>query len=1186
VEDGLSETFPSSIIKSERAKEIRFGRAFAFGRGNLCRMNRLAGIAFLTSLIFQTTISNAQPGVTTQHIDHDRSGWYRNEKILNTNNVRLGSFGKLFTRPVDDQIYSQPLVVLNVPIGGGNKNVVYVPTVNNSVYAFDADNPASATPYWQINLTPPNSRPFKNTDMVGACDGFYRDYSGNIGIVGTPVIDTLTRTMYLVSRSYNNGNGSFHQYLHALDITNGAERAGSPVEIAAQVNGTGDGSENGILKFNPLKQNQRAGLLLLNGVVYIAWASYCTWPPYHGWLLGYDKTTLQQKTVYCTTPNGKEGGIWMAGNGPAADANGNIYLATGNGTPGFNGNISDVINRGESALKLTPSGGTLTVSSWFSPKDVERLVASDLDLGVTGMLLIPNSDRAFTGSKDGKLYLLDRNNMGGFSADHDTNLQVIDLGSTAHQRSSFAYYKGQEKEYIFSWSENGLLRAFPYDRGTGKIDMSTAVSSGVQGPIGNNGAFLSVSSNGTDDSSAILWASHSATGDANQSVRPGILHAFAASDITRELWNSSQYASDKPGNYAKFSCPTVINGKVYLSTFSNGLVVYGLTGKNVALNCTSGNIALNKPVTSSTNESDAFPATAAVDGDTTTRWSSQATDGQFIYVDLGQRMDLCGIRIKWEDAMAADFLIQASDDAVTWETLVNIKGNKDHNTDLPLIGAGRYVKVQGMKRATVYGYSIFEIQIFGAPSGACPTPTNVQVTNVYQNSATLHWDAHGLSSFNVQYKTVSAETWTTQTVNTNELTLTTLGCASDYFFKVQGTCGGGAAGNFADPISFSTLSCNADCAPLPTRWNSQDIGDINFAGSACYNDGVFTITASGNDIWDYADGFRYTYKTITGDGEVLARAVSMDSTAAWNKVGVMIRESLAPGSRHAMVILSSGSGATFQYRPSTDGLTIEEHVEPSVRMPYWVKLVKSGSLYTGFISADGIQWTQMGSTIDLGFGTNVPVYAGIPVTSHNINKLTTATVDSYLFSGLLDIELQQFKATMSTSNTVELEWITTVEHNIVSFTVERSVDNLHYTDIDTVAAKSNGNITLTYTSEDKHPPAGTVYYRLLITDSEGRVSYSAPVTIGSIVTGAEDPAQLLPVVYPNPSRDGNIYVKEGVETIRMITLFDPAGKPVLHMEGSIEALTEIPVRMMANGMYVVEIRTVKGVYREKVVIKN
>jgi len=924
----------------------------------------------------------------------------------------------------------------------------------------------------------------------------------------------------------------------------------------------------------------------LNGVVYIAWASHCTWGPYHGWLMGYDKQTLQQKTVYCTTPNGKEGGIWMSGGGPAADTDGNIYVAVGNGTPGSNGNISDLINRGESALKLTPSNGTLTVNSFFSPHDVEQLVASDLDLGVTGILLIPNTDRALTGSKDGKLYLLDRNDMGGFDPNADNNLQVIDLGSTAHLRSSFAYYKGQQNEYVFSWSENGLLRAFPYDRGTGKFDMNTAVSSGVQGPIGNNGAFLSVSSNGNDDASAILWASHAANGDANQSVRPGILHAFAAGDITRELWNSSQYATDAPGDYAKFSCPTVVNGKVYLATFSNALTVYGLTGKTVGLNCPGPNIALNKTVVSSSNESDLLLPTAAVDGDTTTRWSSGFSDDQFIYADLGVRNDLCGIRIKWEDAMGYDFLIQSSEDAITWQTLVNVKANNEHLTELPLEGTGRYVKMQGVKRATTFGYSIWEMQVFGTPTGACPSPTGLHVTNIYEQSATLHWDANGLTKFNVQYKTVSAETWQTAVVDDTELTLSTLGCASDYFFKVQGVCTGDTTSNFSNPVAFSTLPCDADCPPLPTRWNTQDIGNVNFAGSACYSNGVFSLAASGGDIWDYSDEFRYTYRTITGDGEILARIVTMDNSDEWNKAGVMIRESLAPGSRHAMVVMSSAKGATFQYRPSTDGLSLEEKVVTDIAPPYWVKIVKAGSLYSGFVSPDGVQWTPMGEAIDIGFGTNVPVYAGLALTSHNINQVTNATVDSYLFSGLLDFELQQFSATLSLTNTVDLEWITNLEHNIESFTLERSIDNLHYNDIDTVAALNNGNITLTYTSEDKQPPTGNVYYRLRITDNDGRVSYSAPVTVGSVITAVDDPAQALPGVYPNPSKDGNIYVKEGADKIRMITLFDPAGKVVSHTEGSIGTVTEIPVRLMANGLYVVEIRTVRSVYREKIIIKN
>jgi hypothetical protein len=1147
-------------------------------------MIRISGIAIILGLVSHFTITNAQ-SVTTQHNDHNRTGWYPHEKILNTTNVRLGSFGKLFSLQVDDQIYSQPLVVQKVSIGGGTHNVVYVPTVNNSVYAFDADS-AIATPYWHVNLTQPGSRPFKNTDFPGACDGFYRDYSGNIGIVGTPVIDTTTNTMYLIARSKSNTSDTYQHFLHALDITTGQDRAGSPKLVEATVDGNGDGSQNGKLSFNPHTQNQRAGLLLLNGTVYIAWASYCTWPPYHGWLMGYDASSLEQKIVYCTTPNGKEGGIWMSGGGPAADEDGNIYVAVGNGTPGQNGNISDVTNRGESSLKLTPSNGTLTVSSFFSPKDVERLVAADLDLGVTGIILIPNTDRVFTGSKDGKLYLIDRNNMGGFDATKDTNLQVIDLGSTAHQRSSFAYYPGQQKEFIYSWSENGLLRALPYNRATGLIDVNSQITSGVQGPIGNNGAFMSVSSNGSDDNSAILWASHAANGDANQAVRLGILHAFAASDVTRELWNSSQYAADAPGNYAKFSCPTIVNGKVYLSSFSNALDVFGLTGKNVALNCTSGDIAIGKTVKSSSNESDQFPASNAVDGDTTTRWSSKPNDGEWIYVDLGERIDLCGVRIQWEAAYGADFFIQSSDDAVTWQTLVTIKGNKETLTELPVSGSGRYVKMQGSKRGTVYGYSIREMQVYGKPNTGCPDPSGLNVTNIYEQSATLQWNANGLTNFNVQYKTVSAESWTTMAVTEPTLTLSTLACASDYFFKVQGVCSNNLMSDYSLPVSFSTLSCDVDCAPLPTRWNTQDIGDVNFAGSACYNDGVFTLTASGHDIWDYADAFRYTYKTITGDGEILARIDSMDAADPWNKCGVMIRETLAAESRHAMVVMSSGNGGTLQYRPQTGGLTLQQNVIGGIAPPYWVKIVKSGNWYTGYVSPDGLEWTAMGDSVDVGFGENVPVYAGIVLTSHNINKLTKATVDNYLFSGLLDIKLQSFNASLSTQNTVDLKWVTTLENDIASFVVERSKDNLHYDDIDTLAAHNSGNIELTYNSEDKNPPEGTVYYRLRISDNEDRVSFSAPITIVLAITGVEDQGEATPKVYPNPSKDGMLYIKEGTDKIRMITLYDPAGKAVAHTEGSIGPVAEIPVRMMANGMYVVEIRTAKSVYRDKVVIKN
>jgi hypothetical protein len=457
-------------------------------------------------------------------------------------------------------------------LGVGVRNVVYVATVNNSVYAFEADSVNVSQPYWQISLNPSGGRAAKNSDFGTG----YQDFSGNMGTVGTPVIDSITNTLYVVAKSFTTANG-FQQYLHALDLTTGAEKPNSPKLINPQITGNGDGNVGGTITFDALKQNQRSGLLLLNGIVYITWASHGDTDPYHGWVLGYDKTTLVQKIVYNATPQGYKGGIWMAGSGIAADSVGNLYVAVGNGSVGLNNNPADVTNRSESALKLTPSGSTLTVSSFFTPNNFLELESADMDFGVTGLLLIPGTNRAMAGAKDGRIYLMNRDHMGGYDALGNQVIQTFNQNSNiAHNITSLTYFQGKESEYVYTWSDNVPLKALPYNRANNQFDLLNVKSSSLQGPIGYNGAFLSVSSNGAIDSSAILWTSYAASGNANQSTRPGILHALSASDITKELWNSSMTSIDDPGNYAKFNCPTIANGKVYLATFSNRLMVYGL----------------------------------------------------------------------------------------------------------------------------------------------------------------------------------------------------------------------------------------------------------------------------------------------------------------------------------------------------------------------------------------------------------------------------------------------------------------------------------------------------------------------------------------------------------------------------------------------------------------------------------
>ncbi len=511
--------------------------------------------------------------VLTQHDDNNRSGWNDTETALTTTNVNVQQFGAVFTLPVDDQVYAQPLVVGHVYVGGSYHNVVLISTVNNTVYAYDGDN---GTPYWQKNFTAPGMRPPRHGDMTGACNGSYRDFSGNIGIVGTPVIDAGSGTMYFVARSTT--GSTFVQFLHAVSVVDGNERPGSPTQITANSSGSGDGSVNGVIAFDAQRQNQRQGLTLVNGMVYVTFSSHCDWGPYHGWILGYDASTMQQRVVYNATPNGYAGGMWESGTGMAADAAGNLYVVTGNGTVGDAGDPTNLTNRAESALKLSPTGSTLRVASYFTPYNYQFLNSNDLDYGGMGALLIPNSGLYLTGGKDGNLYLLNKDAMGGYLSASNQVQQFVPLGSgNVNMHCQAAYYKGSSKEFVYVWSENDPLRAIPFDRASNLLSPQGQVVSSAAGPTGQSGAVLSVSSNGSQDGTGVLWASYASTGDAEHAVSPGILRAFDANDVSKELWNNQQNSSrDAAGNYAKFAAPTIANGHVYLPTFSNRVVVYGL----------------------------------------------------------------------------------------------------------------------------------------------------------------------------------------------------------------------------------------------------------------------------------------------------------------------------------------------------------------------------------------------------------------------------------------------------------------------------------------------------------------------------------------------------------------------------------------------------------------------------------
>jgi len=576
-----------------------------------------ATIAWTTgaALLAAALPAAAQVDVTTQHNDNARTGANLSETVLTPLNVP-SQFGKLFERAVDDQVYAQPLLVSGVNIPGvGLRNVLYVATVNDTVYAFDADDPTAAAPLWKKSYINPAAGivPVSHIDVGQTCVP-YNDFTGNIGIVGTPVIDRNQQTMYFVARTKE--NGTFVQRLHAVDITTGYERAGSPVTIQPTVFGTGDGHDaQNIITFNARTENQRAALLLNRGVVYIAWAAHCDQGPYHGWIVGYDAATLQQTMVYNTSPNGGLGGIWQSGQGPSADSDGNIYAVSGNGS--FNGDTGGS-ERGNSFLKVNAAGALL---DWFTPYNWAALNSVDHDLGIQGALLVPNTNLVVSAGKEGVLYVLNRDNMGHFQTISDSQIvQSFQASTSGRMNGSPVYWNGPGGPAIYVWPAGDPLKA--YRVVNGRLDTATPTQSPVIAPTGMPGGILSVTANGT--AQGIVWAAMSNGGNANHYTQPGILRALDASDVTKELWNSEQNAArDGLGNFAKFVSPTVANGKVYMATFSNKVVVYGLladAGKPPVVNA-GPNQTITWPAKAKLVGSASDDGLPNPPGKLTTRWS-------------------------------------------------------------------------------------------------------------------------------------------------------------------------------------------------------------------------------------------------------------------------------------------------------------------------------------------------------------------------------------------------------------------------------------------------------------------------------------------------------------------------------------------------------------------------------------
>jgi hypothetical protein len=514
-------------------------------------------------------------GVLIYHNNLSLDGTNTQEYGLTASTVNTNTFGKLFSCAVDGAIYTQPLWVPSMNIGGGIHNVILVATQHDSLFAFDADaNPC--VQYWQVDLLDglhggsagETSVPWQN---VGKGEG---DIQPEIGVTGTPVIDPSSNTIYLVSKSEDTANSTFYQRLHALDLATGNEKFSAPELIAASVPGIGDGSSGGMVSFDPKNENQRSGLTLAGGVVYLSWAAHEDKTPYHGWVIGYSAADVQtQISVYNTTPNGGLGGIWAGGGAPAVDSSGVVYVSTGNGV--FDANKTSVPNNdfGDSILRLDPSTG-LTLTDWFTPDDQQTLADDDTDLGSGAVVLLPDQTGPVLHlltevGKEGVVYLIDRDNMGHFQAADNTQIVQSFNGPKSGMFGTPAFWQNG----LYIGGRGDKLKQFIFDPSTGQF--TTTPYSQSSHVFNFPGASPSVSSQGA--SNGIIWAIDASQYGPPAQSGPAVLHAYNAANLAVEYWNSSMAGGkrDQAGPAVKFVPPTIANGKVYVSTRTE-IDVYGL----------------------------------------------------------------------------------------------------------------------------------------------------------------------------------------------------------------------------------------------------------------------------------------------------------------------------------------------------------------------------------------------------------------------------------------------------------------------------------------------------------------------------------------------------------------------------------------------------------------------------------
>jgi hypothetical protein len=517
----------------------------------------------VATLTVNAGTSSSGIDVVTYHYDNLRSGENINETTLTPANVKVSTFGKLGEFAVDGLVDAQPLLVANLAIPGkGNKNVLYAVTENDSVYAFDADSitTGGGTVLWQSSALLAGETPSDNR----GCG----QVSPQIGITSTPVIDRGRNAIYVVAMS-KDALGNYYQRIHALNLTTGTELFGGPTTIQATFPGTGDNSSNGMVVFDPKQYKERAALLELGGTIYTTWASHCDDAPYTGWLISYSADTLAQTGVLNLVPNGSEGAIWMAGAGPGADASGNIYFIVANGDFDPTLNASGFPSNGDCGNCFVKISQTvpLTLLDYFTPLNTVSESDSDTDFGSGGQLLLPDvidatgktRHLAVGSGKDANIYVVDRDNMGKFNGNADNIYEQINGQLAGGVYSKPSYFNGT----VYYGAVNDAIKAFPIVSGM----LAIGPSSQSTHAFGYPGATPSISASSAT-ANGIVWVVENSS--------PAVLHAYDATNLATELYNSNQAANgvDHFSNN-KFITAMTANGKVYVGTASS-VAVFGL----------------------------------------------------------------------------------------------------------------------------------------------------------------------------------------------------------------------------------------------------------------------------------------------------------------------------------------------------------------------------------------------------------------------------------------------------------------------------------------------------------------------------------------------------------------------------------------------------------------------------------